>query len=178
MMIELVKEVIDFYMKKLSTPELSDLKNVKEALLNEKWSYFVTIYYKWEIRWWAGNVKELKENSALELIENTVNAVSKDARFSPLTMNELPDIKIRVDKISSREVLKDKKIQSIDPTMSWVILIKKDYSKMATILPNINAKLFNWEDFIPVLSEKLKEKKINENDYIIYEIKTEVETDY
>jgi AMMECR1 domain-containing protein len=120
----------------------------------------------------------LKDNSALELIENTISAISKDSRFSPLTMNEAPEIKIRIDKITSKEVLTDKKIGDIDPTTSGVIVIKKDYSKVACILPNINPKLFIGEDFLPVLEEKLSEKKFVSDDYIIYEIKTEVETSY
>lgn len=177
-MIKLVKDTINFYMKNIRVPEITDLKDIKKSLLEERWSFFVTIYYKWEIRWAAWNVREIKETSAEELIENTISAISKDSRFKTLTMNEFPDIKIRVDKVISRDIIKDKKIQEIDPTKSWIITIKKDYSKMAAILPNISAKLFIWEDFIPVLLEKLKEKKFEEKNYIIYEIKTEVETDY
>jgi hypothetical protein len=93
-------------------------------------------------------------------------------------MNEAPEIKIRVDKIISKEVLTDKKIEDIDPTISGVIVIKKDYSRVACILPNINPKLFVGEDFFPVLEEKLSEKKFVSDDYIIYEIKTEVEINY
>jgi hypothetical protein len=33
-------------------------------------------------------------------------------------MNEAPEIKIRVDKIISRDVLKDKKVNDIDPATS------------------------------------------------------------
>jgi hypothetical protein len=75
-------------------------------------------------------------------------------------------------------VLKDKKLKDLDPAVSGVIAIKKDYTKFAVILPNINPKLFAGEDFGPVLAEKLGEKKFVEGDYIVYEIKTEVETDY
>ncbi|MDR3151104.1 MAG: AMMECR1 family protein [Candidatus Peribacteria bacterium] len=120
----------------------------------------------------------MKENSVLELIENTISAISKDPRFSPLSMNEAPETKIRVDKIISRDVLRNKTINDLDPTTSGVITIKKDYSKIACILPNINPKLFVGADLIPVLEEKLKEKKLILEDYIIYEIKTEVETNY
>lgn len=177
-MLEIVQQTIDFYMKNLRVPAIEDLNIGDKSLLAEKWSFFVTIYLKWEIRWSAGNVKEIKENSALELIENTISAISKDSRFSPLSLNEVPEIKIRVDKISSREILTNKEIKDIDPTISGIITIKKNYSKIACILPNINPKLFAGEDFVPVLEEKLKENKFVSDDYIIYEIKTEVETNY
>lgn len=177
-MLEIVKSTIDYYMKNLRAPQVSDVKIDNKALLNEKGSFFVTIYLKWEIRGSAGNVKELKDNAVQELIENTISAISEDSRFPPLTMNEANEIKIRVDKISFREVLKNKKIKDLDPTKQWIITIKKDYSRLAAILPNINPKLFAWEDFIPVLEQKLWEKEFIENDYIIYEIKTDVETDF
>ena len=177
-MLNIAKQTIDFYMKNLKTPTQNDLKIENTNLLSEKSSVFVTIYYKWNIRGSSWNIKEIKENSISEIIENTIHAISKDSRFKTLTLNESKDIKIRIDKISSRNILKDKSIKQIDPTINWVIVIKKDYSKLACILPNINPLLLTWEDFIPVLIEKLKEKDFSENDYIIYEITTLLETDY
>jgi hypothetical protein len=43
---------------------------------------------------------------------------------------------------------------------------------MACILPNIDSKILTWEDYIPVLKEKLKKKDFKEKEYIIYSIKT------
>lgn len=178
-MLEIVKQTIDFYIKNLKTPYTEDINfDSEKSLLDERWCFFVTIYLKWEVRWSAGNIKEIKDNSALELIESAVSAISKDSRFSPLSLSESKDIKIRVDKIIYKEILKDKKILDLDPAISWLLVIKKDYSKTACILPNINPKLFAWEDFLPVLAEKLWEKIFVEEDYIVYEIKTETETDY
>ncbi len=177
-MLEVVRQVIDFYIKNLKTPKLYDLNIENNILLNQKISSFVTIYYKWEIRGSAWNIKEIKDNWINELIENTIYALTKDERFKPITLNEINDIKIRIDKITSREILKEKSIKSIDPTISWIIVIKKDYSKMSCILPNIDPKLLTWEDYIPILKEKLKESSFKEDDYILYEIKTEIETSY
>ena len=89
-------------------------------------------------------------------------------------MGLLQNIKIRIDKIINRRVLQDSEIFQIDPTKSGVLAIKKDYSTMALILPNINPILLTGEDLIPVLESKLNTKKFDENDYILYEIKTEV----
>jgi len=170
-MISLVEQTIDFYLKNQKAPEIKDLKIKDTNLLNTKSSLFVTIYQKGEVRGSAWNIKELKENTVLELIENTIAAISKDSRFKPLWDNTW--IKIRIDKIISRNILQDNKIKEVDPTNSGILSIKKDYSKMACILPNINPLLLTWEDFIPVLKEKLSEKKFEEKEYINYEIKTE-----
>lgn len=176
-MIEIIQKTIDFYTKNLKVPGFMDLWELWNINL-ERGSYFVTIYLKWEIRWSAWNVKEIKNTWIEELIASTISAISEDKRFKSLSINDAKEIKIRVDKIIDRKILTDRKIKDLDPTNSWVIVIKKDYSKLAVILPNINAKLFSWIDFIPVLREKLNDKKFDEKDYIVYEIKTQTETNF
>lgn len=177
-MLEIVKQIINFYIKNEKFPKIYDLNIEDSPLLNEKISCFVTFYHKWEIRGSAWNIKEIKDNWVNEIIENTIQALTKDTRFKPITPNESKDLKIRIDKINNREMLKDRSIKTIDPTTSWVIVIKKDYDKMACILPNINPKLLTWDDYIPILKEKLSENNFKEDDYIIYEIKTITETSY
>ncbi len=177
-MIEIVKQTIDFFIKTGKKPKPSDLSVENKNYLSERWSLFVTIYYKWEIRGSAWNIKELESNLVLEIIENTISAISKDPRFKPIWPKEASGIKIRVDKIIKRDLLKNKSLAEIEPTKTWIIVIKNDYTKMAAILPNINPKIINWEDFIPILKEKLKDSNFKEKNYIIYEIKTEVETSF
>lgn len=177
-MISIAKQTIEHFIKTWKKISIVDLKVEDKKLINERISCFVTIYSKWEVRWSAGNIREIKDNAVEEIMENTFEAISKDKRFSPLGESEFSDIKIRIDKISERNLLKDKSIKTLDPTRVWVIVIKNDYEKMACILPNINPKLISWEDFIGVLKEKLEENNFKENEYIIYEIKTEVFTNY
>lgn len=177
-MIEIALQVINHFIKTWKKISIVDLKIDNKNLINEKISCFVTIYLNWEVRGSAWNIKELKDNAIEELIENTFEAISMDKRFSPISEKEANSIKIRIDKIIDRKLLKDKSIKTLDPTRVWVIAIKNSYEKMACILPNINAKLISWEDFVNVLKEKLQENIFNENDYIIYEILTEVWTNF
>ncbi|MBF0913614.1 AMMECR1 domain-containing protein [Candidatus Gracilibacteria bacterium] len=177
-MISIAKQVIEYFAKTGKKISIIDLKIDDKTMINEKINCFVTVYLKGEVRGSAGNIKELKDNAIEEIIENTFAAISKDARFQPVSPAEANELKIRIDKISDRTLLKDKSIKTLDPTKVGVIAIKNSYEKMACILPNINPKLLSGEDFINVLKEKLQEPKFNENEYIIYEIKTEVFTSY
>jgi len=59
-----------------------------------------------------------------------------------------------------------------------VIAIKRDYDKLAVILPNISPKILTGSDFIEILKNKLQEKKFDEKDYIIYSISTISESNY
>lgn len=171
-MISTVQQTINFYMKNLKTPSLQDLEIDDNYLLENRWSIFVTIYSKWEVRWASWNIKEIKSNLAEELIENTIIAITKDPRFKPLKMDEVKDISIRIDEIKSRQILQDDEIKQIDPTKNWILAIKKDYSNMAVILPNINPSLLSWEDFIKILEAKFNIKNFIEKDFILYKIET------
>ena len=173
-MLSTVKQTIEFYTKNFKTPKIEELKIEDKSLLEENWSIFVTLYKNGEIRWSSWNIKEIRPNIAEELIENTITAISKDSRFKPVKLDEVKDLKIRIDKISSRKILQDKEILQIDPTKSWVLAIKKDYSSIAAILPNINPILLTWEDLIPILESKFKTNKFEEKDYILYQIETSV----
>ena len=173
-MISTVQQTIDFYLKNFKTPKVEELNIENSSILETDWSVFVTLYKSWEIRWASWNIKEIKTTIAEELIENTIWAISKDSRFKPVKLDEVKDLKIRIDKIGSRKILQDKEILQIDPTKSWVLAIKKDYSSMATVLPNINPLILTWEDLIPILESKFNVKKFEEKDYILYKIETEV----
>ena len=172
-MIEVALQTIHFYLKYFKTPMLSEIQINDNNLLDKKGSLFVTLYKNGEIRGSSGNIKEIQSSLAGEIIENTVGALSKDSRFEKVKPEEESILKIRIDLITSREILKEGGIASIDPTQNGVLVITKDYSNMAIILPNISPTLFIGADFIPVLKEKLKTKKFDEKDYIIYKITTQ-----
>lgn len=172
-MIDVVLQTIAFYFKYLKTPTVSDIHVEDPQLLVTKGSVFVTLYKNGDIRGASGNIKEIQSTLAGELIENTITALSADTRFEKVKQDEVQSLKVRIDLITTREVLKEWDFKIIDPTKNGVLVIKKDYSNMAMILPNIHPKLFVAEDFIPVLKEKLKTKNFEENDYIVYKITTQ-----
>jgi len=185
-MISIVKQTMEFYLQKMRAPLINELEISRSELTTTKWSCFVTLFLNWEIRGSAGNIKEIKNSIAEELIENTIEAMVWDSRFDKVTIWESKEIKIRVDLITNRKVLartddEAKKwfetISKIDPVKNWIIVIKKDYTNTATILPNIDPKLITWKDYNGILSAKLWEA-FDENKYIIYQIETKVESDY
>ena len=176
-MITLAQQTIDFFTTKLREPKLEELHLNNQALVQERWCVFVTIYLNWEIRGSAGNIKEIEASLAEETIKSTIEAISKDTRFQPLTKSEAETVKIRIDKIQKRKILDEWAISKLDPVTHWIIVIKKDYSKLVTILPNISPAVLTSGDLHEYLEAKLGEKFV-EKDYIIYQIETEVSTNY
>lgn len=174
-MLELAKKILKFYIELNQEPTLDDLEITNDDLLNNKWSIFVTLYKNWEVVWSAWNIVELEPNKALELIKSCIWALN-DRRFVG-KVDSISDLKIRIDEITSKETLKDKEITQIIPQNSWVIVIKKDYDDLGVILPWISPNINTWNDLVLVLNKKLKADFVND-DYIIYEIKTNVLTDF
>lgn len=176
-MVEIVKQIISFYLKNKREPLVSDITVWDTSLYNDIWAIFITLYSKWEIRWAAWNIKEIDASIFHELIKNTIVAISKDSRFEPLTLKESENIVVRVDLIKDRKVLQVWELSKVDPIKNWIIVIKKDYERLAVILPNINPMIMNGTDYQKFLSAKLWET-FSEKDYIVYKIFTDIEKDY
>lgn len=178
-MIEVVQKTIEFYLKNLRAPELSELQLSDSSSNQQKGCIFVTLYLKGEVHGSAGNIKETTGyNLTQELIASTIDAI-KDTRFAPITREESTEIKIRVDYIEKRTPLsKLSDLKDIDPTAQWVIAILKNYENLAVVLPNISPKLITGEDFIAVLENKLATTKLSEKNTIFYKIETKMQTNY
>lgn len=175
---ELVARILDEYFKKMREPKLSDLPGIDESLLSEKWCVFITIYINGEVHGSAGNIKEIHNSLAEEIISSTIHALTWDKRFPPLTLEQAEKIQYRIDKISDRKMITRKELLKLDPVKQGTIAIKRDYEKLAVVLPNMSPKILTWEDFIPVLLKKMNERKLDDAEYIFYQISTEVESNY
>ncbi|MDA9129088.1 AMMECR1 domain-containing protein [Candidatus Gracilibacteria bacterium] len=175
---EIVAQTLDIYFKKLREPKIEELTSVESSLTSEKGCCFVTLYLNGEVHGSAGNIKEISKSLAEELIANTMQALTGDKRFTPLTLEQSEKLQFRVDHIVDRKMITLKDLKKLDPLTSGVIVIKRDYEKLAVVLPNMSPKIMTGDDFVGVLLKKLKEKKFKESDYIIYSIITKAETNF
>lgn len=170
-----MKQTLQYFLSNGKIPTKNELIITDTSLLQKKATVFVTLYKNGNIVGSSGNVVELENDIVNELIQNSVYSL-QDPRFERLTLADLEKVKIRIDIITSRNIL-DKPFSELNPAKSWVLVIKKDYSKLSIILPNISPTLVSWVDFPKVLSRKLEEN-FKADDFIIYEIQTQVTSDY
>jgi len=177
-MISIVKQTIKFYLNNNKIPTVNNLEISDNSLLNNNWSIFVTLYKNGEVRWASWNIQKIESNLVDELIKNTIHAIKEDKRFKKIEKSDINILKVRIDKITERKILQKWELKKIDPTVSWVLAINKDYENMAVILPNINPILLTWNDLIPVLNQKLNIKNFSEDDFILYSIRTENINDF
>lgn len=174
-MINIVKQTLQYFLNNGKIPTKNELIITDTSLLQKKATVFVTLYKNGNIVGSSGNVVELENDIVNELIQNSVYSL-QDPRFERLSIADLEKVKIRIDIITSRNIL-DKPFSELNPARSGILVIKKDYSKLSIILPNISPTLVSWADFPKVLSWKLEEN-FKADDFIIYEIQTQVTSDY
>lgn len=169
--INLINEIIEFYIEKGELPKESDI-TLSDTIIDLP--SFITIYKGWKIAWNSWNIKESNEESFWDmLVSNTIEAFKE----SKISEEEAKQIKIRVDFIEEKLKLTwKKKIKDINPTSKWVIVIKADYSTASVILPNISDKIASGVDLEKALETKIKNFK--EDDFIIYELKTKQITNF
>ncbi len=177
-MIEIVEQVIAYFAAHGKAPKVEELKLPEGDLSSKQGSVFVTLYDSGEVRGSAGNIKPIESTILEELIESTISALSADSRFEPVSLKESEKLKLRIDEVVSEVILvHEKELLNLEPKKLWVIAIKKDYEKMAVILPNISSTLHFGKDLPEALSNKLWEKFVFK-DYIVYKLETTQTTNF
>ena len=86
------------------------------------------------LRGCIGTIEPVEENLFNEITRNAVAAAMRDSRFSPLTMEEIDDLKISVDVLTVPEEIFD--LDDLDPQIYGVI-VSDGASKRAVLLPSI-----------------------------------------
>jgi len=125
----------------------------------DKRACFVTLTKNGDLRGCIGSL-EARQELWRDVQENAINAAFSDFRFSPLTEEELKDIKIEVSVLSEAKRLKDKNskflLDQITKDMG-IILKSGHYSE--TFLPQVWEVIPNKEEFLEQLSLKAGLKK-------------------
>ncbi|MBD3156131.1 MAG: AmmeMemoRadiSam system protein B [Candidatus Aenigmarchaeota archaeon] len=164
-LLNLSRKTIDNYLKNGSKPKLNRREISQE--LKKPSGCFVTLFKEGQLRGCVGCIfseKELYQS----IIENTINAAFKDARFPPVTEDEIDDIKIEISILSDPKELsfKDSEelLSKLTPIKDGVLL--ENGPRSATYLPQVWKQLPDKEEFLCRLCMKagLPPESWKEND--------------
>ena len=128
--VELAKETIDTYIKTgkaIKTP--SDLSDE----LKGRAGVFVSIKKFGQLRGCIGTFEPTKKNIAQEIIQNAISASTRDPRFPAVREEELSDLTISVDVLSSPEPVSS--ADELDPKRYGVIV--RSGRKRGLLLPDL-----------------------------------------
>lgn len=102
--------------------------------LGEKGACFVTLKKGGHLRGCIGTILPGRDSLAEEISQNALSAALEDPRFPPLKAEELPDLSISVDVLSTPEPVPD--ITFLDPA-KYGIIVEKGPAR-GVLLPNLD----------------------------------------
>ena len=130
----LAKTTIETYIKTSQAIECPE--DLIKKMYTQKSGVFVTIHNKNEdLRGCIGTFMPIQKNVAEEIIQNAVSACSRDHRFSPITPEELPNLKYEVSLLSEPEEVRD--VSGQDPEKYGLIVRTAD-GKAGLLLPDLD----------------------------------------
>ena len=116
-LVQLARDTIDTYVREgkvINPPEHLTPEMTPRA------GVFVSIHKGEELRGCIGTIEPSRANVAQEIIGNAISAATQDPRFDPIRPEELKDLEINVDVLTSPEPVKD--IGTLDPKKYGVIV--------------------------------------------------------
>src|SRR3989442_11780723 len=99
--VQLAIEAIDAYVRGFRVITPPDGLFVRHQALQGRAGVFVSLKKRGELRGCIGTIEPAHENLAVEIIENAISAATKDPRFRPVEEEELPELVVSVDILST-----------------------------------------------------------------------------
>jgi AmmeMemoRadiSam system protein B/AmmeMemoRadiSam system protein A len=129
-LVKLAHEAIDAYVREgriIKTPAMLALEMEDQA------GAFVSIHKDGELRGCIGTFEPSRRNVAEEVIINSISAATRDPRFSPLEEEDLKDLDISVDILTSPEPIDGK--EHLNPKKYGVIVQRG--ARRGLLLPDL-----------------------------------------
>ena len=129
--IELAKETINTYIKEKRIIEIPS--DISTEMIENKQAVFVSIHKNGNLRGCIGTLYPTTKCVAQEIIFNAISAATEDPRFNPITEDELDDLEINVDVLTTPEDIDDPVY--LDPKKYGVIVTSG--MKKGVLLPDL-----------------------------------------
>ncbi len=94
---------------------------------------FVSLHKHGELRGCIGTIEPTRANVAQEIIANAISAATRDPRFAPVTADELTDLEISVDVLTTPEPIRSQ--DELDPRVYGVIV--ESGGRRGLLLPDL-----------------------------------------
>ncbi len=129
--VELAYKTINNYIKNNKIIKINEVSN--KELLENRAGVFVSIHKYGQLRGCIGTFKATTNSIAEEIINNAISASTKDPRFEPIKIDELPYLEINVDVLGETEDISN--TAELDPKRYGVIVTSG--FKRGLLLPDL-----------------------------------------
>ena len=131
--VQLAIDAIDAYVRDFRVIGPPNGLLERHPILRGRAGVFVSLKKRGELRGCIGTIEPAHENLAVEIIENAISAATKDPRFRPVGEEELSDLVVSVDILSTPERVKGHE----DLDVRRYGLIVKSGTRRGLLLPDI-----------------------------------------
>lgn len=129
-LVQLARQAIEHYVRSsqvIAPPDpLTDEMKGKAGV-------FVSLHKHGELRGCIGTIEPMRANVAQEVIMNAISAATRDPRFAPVTADELADLEISVDVLTTPEPVRSQ--DELDPRVYGVIV--ESGGRRGLLLPDL-----------------------------------------
>lgn len=131
--VRLARKTIESYIKDRKIPEI--LEDLPEEMLKNRAGAFVSLHIDGDLRGCIGTISPVADSIAEEIIANAISASTRDPRFSPVRVDELPFLEYSVDILKEPERIDSP--DELDVKKYGVIVTKG--MKRGLLLPNLES---------------------------------------
>lgn len=115
--VNLARESLEYYLK--NNKHMNVPNDLPKEMLNEERGVFVTFKMDGDLRGCIGTILPTTKCTAKEIIRNSVEAGTRDPRFYPINLEELPFLEVSVDELMKPEAAT---FEQLDPKNYGVIV--------------------------------------------------------
>jgi AmmeMemoRadiSam system protein A/AmmeMemoRadiSam system protein B len=145
--VKLARQSLERFVKTRETIKVPS--DTPDELLTNKAGVFVTIKKNGRLRGCIGTISPMEPSIAEEIIKNAISSAASDFRFSPVSIDELPELEYSVDVLNKPEAIINK--EQLDVKRFGVIV--SSGRKRGLLLPNLE-NVLTVEDQISIALEK------------------------
>ena len=129
----LARQSVETLVRERRVLEVQDV--AADSLLGQRAACFVSIKtFDGDLRGCIGTVEPVRATLAEELIHNAISAATRDPRFSPVELSELPRLRYSVDVLSPPE---STRFEELDPKTYGLIVEDEARARRGLLLPDL-----------------------------------------
>jgi AmmeMemoRadiSam system protein A len=130
---ELARRSVETFVRERRVLEVSSV--ARDSLLEQRAACFVSIKIdEGDLRGCIGTVEPMRATLAEELIHNAISAATRDPRFLPVEISELPRLRYSVDVLSPPE---SARFEELDPKTYGLIVEDETGRRRGLLLPDL-----------------------------------------
>ncbi|MDQ1523791.1 MAG: hypothetical protein QOE47_1715 [Pyrinomonadaceae bacterium] len=146
---ELARRSVETFVRERRVLEVSSV--ARDSLLGQRAACFVSIKTdEGDLRGCIGTVEPVRATLAEELIHNAISAATRDPRFSPVEISDLPRLRYSVDVLSPPEPAR---FEELDPKTYGLIVEDERGRRRGLLLPDLEG-IENAEQQLQITARK------------------------